>query len=109
MNPSLKQGVKMIKRVLISVITIVFIHATNLGELVNPVKKLTSADITDISVSEAGTIFIATQGAGIVKSTDGGITFQRLDGSTNNLTLFNKNFSSIYARSNNIFAGGGAN
>lgn len=77
------------------------------AEVVVSVTRLRAADITDIKVISENDIILATQSAGWLKSTDGGINFSRFS-SLSNQTLFNNNGYYTYIDGTTIYLGGGS-
>jgi hypothetical protein len=96
------------RQLIILILVFTFVYAEELAEIVIPIAKLKSADIRNIYEVSDQELYLATQGAGILKSTNGGINFQRLVGSINNLEFGYRNYTSVLVDGSNIYAGGGA-
>lgn len=103
-----KKGGTMKTRLVITIICLIFLAATDIPEVIVTVEKLRGGDITRIKAISENDIYLLTQGAGALKSTDGGIEFDKLYASLSNQTLFNNNIYSILINGDTIYIGGGS-
>jgi len=87
-------------------LVLVFANAKEQSEELNNVVTLTGGDIQDLAVRDINEIYIPTVGAGINKTTNGGITIRGINPPSS--PIFDRNFTSVYVDGTNIYAGGGA-